>query len=169
MGGSGALSSAIILARSSLETCLVLSWRHTEEGRVVTRMGVRGRVLARSSRLGKGVVGAGVGAEDREPGSGAAKLTASSVSGCPVVLVAPWSVWLCLSIVWITEWFWCWVCCTVLVLVWEESASKHVSSRTMRGASLTRTGVVVVAVAGAEAEGKLLEDVWTVAWYSGSG
>ena len=29
--------------------------------------------------------------------------------------------------------------------------------------------MVVVAVAGAEAEGKLLEDVWTVAWYSGSG
>ena len=166
MGGSGALSSAIILARSSLETCLVLSWRHTEEGRVVTRMGVRGRVLARRSRLGKGVVGAGVGAEEREPGSGAAKLTASSVSGCPVA--APWSVWLCLSIVWITEWFWCWVC-WCCVPVWEESASKHVSSRTMRGASLTRRGVVVVAVTGAEAGGKLLEDVWTVAWYSGSG
>ena len=161
MGGRGSFSSAIILAMSSLETCLVLS-RMTEEGRVVTRSGV----LGLTSRLGKGVVGAGVGAEEREPGSGAAKLTASSVSGCPVVLVAPWSVWLCLSIVWITEWFWCWVCCTVLVLVWEESASKHVSSRTMRGASLTRTGVVV---AGAEAGGKLLEDVWTVAWYSGSG
>ena len=161
MGGRGSFNSAIILAMSSLETCLVLS-RMTEEGRVVTRSGV----LGLTSRLGKGVVGAGVGAEEREPGSGAAKLTASSVSGCPVVLVAPWSVWLCLSIVWITEWFWCWVCCTVLVLVWEESASKHVSSRTMRGASLTRTGVVV---AGAEAGGKLLEDVWTVAWYSGSG
>ena len=55
MGGRGSFSSAIILAMSSLETCLVLS-RMTEEGRVVTRSGV----LGLTSRLGKGVVGAGV-------------------------------------------------------------------------------------------------------------
>ena len=73
MGGRGSLSSAIILAMSSLETCLVLS-RITEEGRVVTRMGVLG---LRLSRHGNGVVGAGVGAEDRDT-SGKLKLTASS-------------------------------------------------------------------------------------------
>ena len=43
MGGKGALSSAIILARSSFDTWRVLIWspRQTEEGLVVTRMGVR--------------------------------------------------------------------------------------------------------------------------------
>ena len=73
MGGSGSFNSAIILAMSSLETCLVLS-RITEEGRVVTRIGVLG---LRLSRQGNGVVGAGVGAEDRDT-SGKLKLTASS-------------------------------------------------------------------------------------------
>lgn len=73
MGGRGSFSSAIILAMSSLETCLVLS-RITEEGRVVTRIGVLG---LRLSRQGNGVVGAGVGAEDRDT-SGKLKLTASS-------------------------------------------------------------------------------------------
>ena len=73
MGGRGSFNSAIILAMSSLETCLVLS-RITEEGRVVTRIGVLG---LRLSRQGNGVVGAGVGAEDRDT-SGKLKLTASS-------------------------------------------------------------------------------------------
>ena len=41
MGGRGAFSSAIILARSSLETCRVRWSRQTEDGRVVTRIGVR--------------------------------------------------------------------------------------------------------------------------------
>lgn len=71
MGGRGSFNSAIILAMSSLETCLVLS-RMTEEGRVVTRSGV----LGLTSRLGKGVVGAGVVAEERDT-SGELKLPAS--------------------------------------------------------------------------------------------
>ena len=74
MGGRGSFNSAIILAMSSLETCLVLLSRITEEGRVVTRIGVLG---LRLSRQGNGVVGAGVGAEDRDT-SGKLKLTASS-------------------------------------------------------------------------------------------
>ena len=41
MGGRGAFSSAIILARSSLETWRVRWSRETEDGRVVTRIGVR--------------------------------------------------------------------------------------------------------------------------------
>lgn len=45
MGGSGSLSSAIILAMSSLDTCRILS-RDTEEGRVVTRIGVLGLRLS---------------------------------------------------------------------------------------------------------------------------
>lgn len=76
------MSSAIILAMSSLDTCRILS-RDTEEGRVVTRIGVLGLRLrlglegmvspeAWESRPGKGVVGQGVGAEDRDT------LTASS-------------------------------------------------------------------------------------------
>ena len=82
MGGSGSLSSAIILAMSSLDTCRILS-RDTEEGRVVTRIGVLGLRLSWGlegmvrpegweSRPGKGVVGQGVGAEDLDT------LTASS-------------------------------------------------------------------------------------------
>lgn len=41
IGGKGAFNSAIIFAKSSLETCLVLS-KDTEDGRVVTRIGVLG-------------------------------------------------------------------------------------------------------------------------------
>ena len=79
MGGRGSFSSAIILAMSSLETCLVLS-RMTEEGRVVTRSGV----LGLTSRLGKGVVGAGVGAEERDTCC-SLKVTASWLVWCSVV------------------------------------------------------------------------------------
>jgi len=88
MGGSGSLSSAIILAMSSLDTCRILS-RDTEEGLVVTRIGVLGlrlrlglegmaRLEAGESRPGKGVVGHGVGAEDRDTESWILRLTASS-------------------------------------------------------------------------------------------
>ena len=88
MGGSGSLSSAIILAMSSLDTCRVLS-RDTEEGLVVTRIGVLGLMLrlglegmarleAWESRPGKGVGGHGVGAEDRDMESWTMRLTASS-------------------------------------------------------------------------------------------
>ena len=88
IGGRGSLSSAIILAMSSLDTCRVLS-RHTEEGLVVTRIGVRGlrprfgldgmvRPEGWVSRPGNGVVGQGVGAEERDTQSGTLKLTASS-------------------------------------------------------------------------------------------
>ena len=66
---------------SSLETCLVRS-RITEDGRVVTRMGVLG--LTETSRLGKGVVGAGVGAEERDT-SGKLKLAASWSCVCRVL------------------------------------------------------------------------------------
>ena len=41
IGGKGAFNSAIILAISSLETCRLLS-KVTEDGRVVTRIGVLG-------------------------------------------------------------------------------------------------------------------------------
>ena len=103
IGGKGSFNSAIIFAISSLDTWRVLSIR-TEDGRVVTRMGVLGlRVglggtvrLLWWSRPGKGVVGAGVGAEERET-SGMLKLTASR-SSCPV---SPCPVFL--SIVWITD------------------------------------------------------------------
>ena len=74
---------------SSLDTCLVLS-RITEEGRVVTRIGVLGlTVRLWLSREGKGVVGAGVGAEDLDT-SGQLKLTASS--GSVVVWDAVFSI-----------------------------------------------------------------------------
>ena len=77
IGGKGALSSAIILTISSLDTCLCLS-RMTEEGLVVTRMGVLGRVgLLGMLRMlamgwswpGNGVVGAGVGFWERDTAS----------------------------------------------------------------------------------------------------
>ena len=88
MGGSGSLSSAIILAMSSLDTWRILS-RDTEEGRVVTRIGVLGLRLRLGleggmrpedceSRPGNGVVGQGVGAEDLDTGSRTLRLTARS-------------------------------------------------------------------------------------------
>ena len=116
IGGRGSFNSAIIFAISSLDTWRVLS-RMTEDGRVVTRMGVLGLKVGLGgtvrlhwwSRPGKGVVGAGGGAEDRET-SGMLKLTASSScpeSPCPVFL----------SIDWITDFLSREFCCVCDMLV----------------------------------------------------
>lgn len=119
MGGSGELSSAIILAMSSFETCRVLS-RFTDEGLVVTRIGVLGLIegiglggickVVWLSRYGNGVVGAGVALDDRDT-SGKLKLTAISSSPKSV------SPDVFFNMVWITD-----VLCTdwdVCVLVWD--------------------------------------------------
>jgi len=119
MGGRGALSSAIILAMSSFETWRVLS-RLTDEGLVVTRIGVLGLIegvglggiinIEWLSKDGNGVVGAGVALQDRDT-SGKLKLTAISSSPNSV------SPDVFFNMVWITDFF-CtfWVMC---VLVWD--------------------------------------------------
>jgi len=70
MGGKGALSSAIILARSSFDTWRVLIWspRQTEEGLVVTRMGVRLPIVGLGATL---LGGARIGGNDTLPADGA--------------------------------------------------------------------------------------------------
>ena len=70
MGGKGALSSAIILARSSFDTWRVLIWspRQTEEGLVVTRMGVRLPIVGLGATL---LGGARLGGNDPLPAAGA--------------------------------------------------------------------------------------------------
>ena len=69
MGGKGALSSAIILARSSFDTWRVLIWspRQTEEGLVVTRMGVRLPIVGLGATL---LGGARIGGNDTLPADG---------------------------------------------------------------------------------------------------
>ena len=70
MGGKGALSSAIILAKSSFDTWRVLIWspRQTEEGLVVTRMGVRLPIVGLGATL---LGGARIGGNDPLPAAGA--------------------------------------------------------------------------------------------------
>lgn len=99
------MSSAIILAMSSFETWRCRS-RVTDEGLVVTRMGVLGLMEGMGlggickvvwvSKEGNGVVGAGVALEDRDT-SGKLRLTAissSPTSASPDVFF---------NIVWITD------------------------------------------------------------------
>lgn len=176
MGGKGAFSSAIMRARSSLDT-----WRPrwsmtvTEEGLVVTRMGVRGpregvglggimrmesgcavrccAVQWRESRGGKGFVGQGVEAVERGRSRKVGRATSTAApqgEGQPGNTVF-------FSIVWITD------CLgTALVLVLPSRAGLDVC---MLGQMFSRLDCWMLM----EGWGNCVAEVSTMAWYSAWG
>lgn len=173
MGGKGAFSSAIMRARSSLETWRERWSSETEEGRVVTRMGARGpregvglggimtmesgccgvrccAVQWRESRGGKGTVGPGVEAVDRgRSRNGRATSTAApqGEGGQPVFF----------SIVWITDCFG-----PAFVLVLPSRAGLVVC---MLGLMFSKLDCWMLRAGW----GNCVAEVSTVAWYSAWG
>lgn len=139
---------------------------------MVTRIGVLGLIegiglggiinMVWLSKDGNGVVGAGVTLEDRDT-SGKLKLTAISSSPNSV------SPDVFFNMVWITDFF-CtlWVVC---VLVWDVGRPNCCCVRVLvtgiLGETFSRFDWSRI-MAGIGVGANCFEDVWTVAWYSGT-